>query len=143
MQQNATYQRRVEKVASRTAEEPALPRKRVLVVDDEPLIGTTLRILLDEHEVKVVGSGVAARELLETGERFDVILCDLMLDGFSGMDLARWLDVARPELASRIVFMTGGAFTDEARAFLRNVPAARQLEKPFSSDQILRVLRSL
>lgn len=116
---------------------------RVLVVDDEPLIGTTLRILLDEHEVKVASSGLAARELLERGEAFDAILCDLMLADFSGMDLARWLGGARPELSDRLVFMTGGAFTDEARSFLRAVPPARQLEKPFTTEQIMRVLRSL
>lgn len=120
-----------------------IERLRVLVVDDEPLIGTTLRILLDDHDVKVVVSGLAARELLERGERFDVILCDLMMEDLSGMDLARWLEQARPELAGRVVFMTGGAFTEEARRFLRTVPASRQLEKPFSTDEILRALAQL
>src|SRR5690606_38262120 len=118
-------------------------RCRVLVVDDEPLIGTTLRILLDDHDVSVVSSGSAARDLLATGVAFDVILCDLMLEGFSGMDLSRWLEEARPELAPRLVFMTGGAFTDEARQFLRGVPSTRQLEKPFSTDDIQRVLRAV
>ncbi|MCZ7685450.1 MAG: response regulator [Sandaracinaceae bacterium] len=118
-------------------------RLHVLVVDDEPLIGTTLRILLDEHEVRVVGSGPAARDLLAGGASFDVILCDLMLEGFSGMDLSRWLETERPEMAKRLVFMTGGAFTEEARSFLRGVPSARQLEKPFSTEDILRVLRSV
>jgi len=115
----------------------------VLVVDDEPLIGTTLRILLDDHEVTVASSGLAARDLLARGGGYDVVLCDLMLTDFSGMDLARWVESARPELKDRLVMMTGGAFTDEARAFLRGVPATRQLEKPFSSDQIMRILRSL
>jgi CheY-like chemotaxis protein len=116
---------------------------RVLVVDDEPLIGTTLRILLDNHDVSVVTSGRAARELIERDDRFDVILCDLMLDDFTGMDLSRWMETARPALMQRLVFMTGGAFTEEARRFLHGVPADRQLEKPFSSDEILRVLEHL
>lgn len=114
---------------------------RVLVVDDEPLIGTTLRILLEEHDVRVVTSGRAARDLLAEGASFDVILCDLMLDDLSGMELSRWLAGTRPEAAERLVFMTGGAFTDEARDFLRDVPRHRQLEKPFSSDEIHRLLR--
>ena len=75
-------------------------------------------LLLDEHDVKVVISGLAARDLFERGERFDVILCDLMLEDLSGMELSRWLQDERPDLAERVVFMTGGAFTEEARAFL-------------------------
>lgn len=146
--QNATHERRTETSAAsrrsgRSDGMDVTARLCVLVVDDEPLIGTTLRILLDDHEVSVVSSGPAARELLASGASFDVILCDLMLEGFSGMDLARWLEEARPELAPRLVFMTGGAFTDEARQFLRGVPSTRQLEKPFSTDDIQRVLRSL
>ncbi len=146
--QNATHGRHTEsskstRHAGRSEGSDVTRPLRVLVVDDEPLIGTTLRILLDEHDVRVVGSGLAARDLLAGGASFDAILCDLMLEGFSGMDLARWLEAERPELAGRLVFMTGGAFTDEARAFLSRVPAARQLEKPFSTEAILRALRSL
>ena len=117
-------------------------RLRVLVVDDEPLIGTTLRILLDEHEVSIATSGRRAQELLAEDRGFDVILCDLMLDDVSGMELARWLDEEDPDLAARMVFMTGGAFTEPAREFLARIPRSRQLEKPFSSDQIHALLRS-
>ncbi len=147
MQQDATHGRemgvRIANERMGVADERSLVRMRVLVIDDEPLICTTLRILLDEHEVRVVSSGREARELLAAGGSFDVILCDLMLDDFSGMDLARWLESARPDLLDRLVFMTGGAFTDEARRFLRGVPPTRRLEKPFSSEQITRILGSL
>lgn len=108
---------------------------RVLVVDDEPLIGTTLRILLDDHDVEVVTSGRAAQKVLAEGA-FDVVLCDLMLDDLSGMELSALLDEARPDLKEHVIFMTGGAFTEEARTFLRGVPKGRQLEKPFSAAEI-------
>ena len=122
-------------------DEPTVERSlRVLVIDDEPLIGTTLRILLDNHDVQVVTSGSAARDLLAGGASFDVVLCDLMLDDLSGMELARWLAQERPDVAERVIFMTGGAFTAEARDFLRDVPRQRQLEKPFSSEEIHRLL---
>ena len=122
-------------------DEPTAERSlKVLVVDDEPLIGTTLRILLDDHDVQVATSGTAARDLLAGGASFDVILCDLMLDDVSGMEIARWLEQERPDVVDRVVFMTGGAFTTEARDFLRNVPRHRQLEKPFSAEEIHRLL---
>ena len=122
------------------ASAPGERRLSVLVVDDEPLIGTTLRILLDDHDVTVETSGRSARDRLDEDQSFDVVLCDLMLDDVTGMELARWLSEAHPEMVERLVFMTGGAFTEEARAFMRNVPRQRQLEKPFSSDQIQTLL---
>ncbi|MFK7987920.1 MAG: response regulator [Sandaracinaceae bacterium] len=115
-------------------------RLRVLVIDDEPLIGMTLRILLEDHDVTVETSGRAARDRLSEEESFDVILCDLMLDDVSGMQLAAWVQEHRPSLETRLVFMTGGAFTDDARAFMRDVPRERQLEKPFSADEIEELL---
>lgn len=139
MHHDATQRSGAAERASSGGEAP----RRVLVIDDEPLIGTTLRILLDEHDVTTVTSGRGAREILARGERFDVILCDLMLRDVSGMDIARWLETTEPELAKRLVFMTGGAFTDEAREFLRSIPATRQLEKPFSTGDIQRVLRAV
>ncbi|MEC7520857.1 MAG: response regulator [Myxococcota bacterium] len=125
--------------ASNDAPESEARTMRVLVIDDEPLIGTTLRILLDDHDVEVVTSGRAAQEVLAEGS-FDVILCDLMLDDLSGMDLSAWLDEARPDLTEHVIYMTGGAFTEDARRFLREVPKQRQLEKPFSASEIQAVL---
>lgn len=117
----------------------ALPR--ILIVDDEPMIGTTLRVLLsDEHDVVLAESGRDAREHLER-EEFDLVLCDLMMPGVSGMDLHRWLSGRSPGLARRMVFMTGGVFTDEARVFLDEVPNPR-IEKPFDTKQLLRLIQA-
>jgi CheY-like chemotaxis protein len=112
---------------------------RILIVDDEPMIGTTLRVLLsDEHDVVLAESGKAAREHLER-EGFDLILCDLMMPGLSGMELHRWLETSNPLLAQRMVFMTGGVFTDEARDFLDTVPN-RRIEKPFDTRHLLTLI---
>ena len=81
-----------------------------------------------------------AKDLLQTGARFDVILCDLMLDEMTGMALYRELEETRPELAQRMIFMTGGAFTPRAQGFLARV-TNRVLEKPFSPDDLLALLR--
>ncbi|MBL0698456.1 ATP-binding protein [Comamonas sp. JC664] len=114
-------------------------RKRVLVVDDEPLLAAVLgRVLGARHEVVVVHSGREALELLARDPDFDRVFCDLMMDGMTGMDVHDALAARAPELLSRFVFMTGGAFSERARAFLQSVPLPR-IEKPFE----LRVLHAL
>ena len=116
-------------------------RPRVLVIDDEPLMGTTLEVTLgDRYDVAVVQSGRAARGLLEEDASFDAILCDLMMPEFSGMDLHRWLLEHRPALAPRVVYMTGGAYTEDARSFLERVA---HVEKPFDVDDLLDTLQEV
>jgi CheY-like chemotaxis protein len=116
------------------------PRLRVLVVDDDPLVAkAAARTLARLHEVAVSGSAAAALARLEAGERFDVILCDLMMPQMTGMELHEVLRRLHPELADRVVFITGGAFTDRAGAFLREVPNAC-VEKPFDPAQLREVV---
>jgi PAS domain S-box-containing protein len=118
-------------------------RGRVLVVDDEAMIRSTLqRLLKPEHEVVAVENGHAAECLLATDDRFDVVLCDLMMPEVSGMDLYDGLAVTRPELASRMVFISGGAFTERARHFFASVPNLR-LEKPFDVANLRELVRVL
>ncbi|WP_426756407.1 ATP-binding protein [Myxococcus sp. Y35] len=106
-------------------------RKRVLVVDDEPLLAAVLgRVLGTRHEVVVVHSGREALDLLASDARFDRVFCDLMMDGLTGMDVYDVLSARQPEVLSRFVFMTGGAFSERARTFLQSVPLPR-IEKPF------------
>jgi CheY-like chemotaxis protein len=97
-------------------EKAAAARGRVLVVDDERLVGNSLRrALAADHEVSVVASARMALRLLEQGERFDAVITDLMMPDLTGVELARALVALDPRLAGRIVFMTAGAVTDEAR----------------------------
>jgi len=104
---------------------------RVLVVDDEPAVGFAVRRVLRNHEVTVVTEAQSALDLLATGKDFDVILSDLMMPGMSGMEFHAALSGLHPRMASRVVFVTGGAFTPEANAFLDRVPNER-MEKPFN-----------
>ena len=79
---------------------PRAPRARVLVVDDEPLVGAVLRRTLVEHDVTVVESARAALDRIAAGERYDLVLSDLLMPGLSGMDLYRELVRARPAARS-------------------------------------------
>jgi PAS domain S-box-containing protein len=119
------------------------PRARILVVDDEAMVGRAVaRILGVEHEVTAVTSGEAALSQLRAGPAFDLVLCDLMMPGLSGMDLFEQVRQADPAAAARFVFLTGGAFTDRAREFLERVQGPR-LEKPFDPDGLRRGVAGL
>lgn len=123
------------------AETPAakLPgKKRVLVIDDEPMVGQLVAKVLVDHLVIAETSGRAALTRLSGGERFDFILCDVMMPEVSGMDF--YAELA-PELRARIVFLSGGAFTEGAQRFLDSVPN-RRLAKPFDVDALTAVLLS-
>jgi PAS domain S-box-containing protein len=116
-------------------------RFRLLVVDDELAIGRTLAIALaDECEVTTVASGREALAILSGPAEFDVVLCDLMMPDVSGMDVYERVLHARPDVARRFVFVTGGAFTDRARAFVDDVKLP-VLEKPFALHRLPEMLR--
>jgi signal transduction histidine kinase len=110
-------------------------RACVIVVDDEPLVGRSIRRALREHDVEVFESGKAAIARLSNDEPFDVVFCDLMMPEVSGMEIYRRVTECRPERAARFVFMTGGAFTAKARDFLEQT-SLPCLEKPFELGQI-------
>ena len=126
--------------AKRRADTPLVPgpnevaatgRADVLVVDDERAVAITLARILVHHRVTTVSSAREALELICADTPFDIILSDLMMPGMSGMELYDTLARERPQAAERMVFMSGGAFTPAARAFLDRVPNER-LEKPFN-----------
>jgi CheY-like chemotaxis protein len=110
----------------------------VLIIDDHPGMGVSLRLLLEpEHEVKTAVSPEAALELLE-GQPFDLILCDLMMPGMSGLELHARVKLKDAALAEKFVLMTGGA-TTPAMARALEASNLRVLEKPFEPG-LLRAL---
>ncbi len=97
-------------------------RKRILIVDDEIQVGTSLRrVLSGEHDVEVTVSAHDA--LIRIGElpAIDLILCDLMMPAMSGIELYRTLFEMNCDYAHRIIFMTGGVFTQQEQKFLNSL----------------------
>ncbi len=118
-------------------------RARILIIDDEPLLGQTLRFAFqDKHDVEVASSGREALERLASDADFDLVLCDLMMPDVSGEHVYRAVSEHTPSLVQRFVFMTGGAFTERAQEFLAHF-AGRQLEKPFNIDEVELLLSEL
>jgi CheY-like chemotaxis protein len=132
--------------ASRFAAPAAAPprRCRILVVDDEPLIAAMLRrTLAPDHEVVAAESGrEALHRLVDDRERFDLVLCDLMMPEMTGMEVHAALARSAPDEAERLVFVTGGAFTPRAQAFLAGVPN-RCIDKPIDVLQLRALVQGL
>ncbi|MFN3201663.1 MAG: ATP-binding protein [Bradymonadia bacterium] len=121
----------------------AVPRGRVLIVDDEPLVGRSLRRMLsDEHDVEALTNARAALDLLASGAKFDVILCDVMMPDMSGAAFHEALQAQWPEMTRRLIFITGEAFTPDARAFVEQSHTVC-LDKPVSPRLLRRVIRKM
>ena len=132
--------------AERHSSAPPPPRAeasdqaRILVIDDERLVGRALKRALATHEVIALQDPDEALRRFLT-EPFDLCICDLMMPGLSGMEIHAQVTHRAPELAERMVFMTGGAFTPRSRSFLEEVPN-RTIEKPFGIEMVRAVVAS-
>jgi PAS domain S-box-containing protein len=105
----------------------------VLIIDDEAPIRAALRryFMRRGWQVEEASDGRAALALIEArGERFSVVVSDLRMPGFSGIDLHDRLALERPELLRRIVFSTGDVASREAASFVQRT-ACPVLQKPF------------
>ena len=109
----------------------------VLVIDDEPMVAKALCRLLESrgYEALAAGDGAAGIDLALCGD-FDVILCDLMMPDVSGVDVHDRLMLERPDLAERMIFVSGGAFTSREQSFVEE-GHRRVLTKPWSPDTLL------
>jgi signal transduction histidine kinase len=131
-------------IASQASEPEAAAgrRGRIAVIDDDASVAVVIARLLEaRHDVL---SFLSARQALEAlrSERFDVILCDLMMPDMTGMDLHAELTRTAPELVPRMVFMTAGAFSPRAREFVEQTTNAH-VEKPFDRAKLLAVVAAL
>jgi PAS domain S-box-containing protein len=115
----------------------APPRRRILIIDDEPRLAQSMRMLIEpSHDVVVTTRGAEALAWVGEGQRFDLVLCDLQMPGTTGMDVYSHLRAHAPELAERLVFISGGAYTQATRDFVRSV-RNRILEKPVRPEELL------
>jgi two-component system, NtrC family, sensor kinase len=116
--------------------------RRLLLIDDEPAVGSAVsRLLRNLYDVHVIQDAREALRRLSNGEKFDAILCDLMMPGMSGMDFLVELERLAPELAPRTGLMTGGV-NPLAREFVGR-RARELLEKPFERDQLCTFVETL
>jgi len=117
-------------------ERPAMPRRRILVVDDEPEIAATLAEMLQDagHWVETAENGRQALDRLAAGA-FDLILSDLRMPVMDGPALYGALRAAHPALLGRIAFITGDTLSTQIKEFL-SATGVPSIEKPFTTEAI-------
>ena len=116
----------------------SIRRLRVLLVDDEPAVTRAYRRLLRDHDVVIANATDALKEL-ERNSRFDAVLCDIMMPDIDGPAFYEILKQRFPHLPDRVVFLTGGVFTDRVQDFVDSVQN-RVLSKPVSRERLLEAL---
>jgi CheY-like chemotaxis protein len=114
---------------------------RVLVVDDEPMVGKSLQLVLaSEFDVTLATESERALEWLSAGESYDVILCDVMMPNIDGVELRNRVEQFSADQAARIVFITGGLLLPRVRLLLDSVPNTC-IEKPFDLEGLRELIR--
>jgi two-component system cell cycle sensor histidine kinase/response regulator CckA len=110
-------------------------RARILVVDDEPQVGTAIRRILNAHEVVATTRAAEALELIAKGGDFELVLCDLAMAEISGRQFYERLSVEHPEYGERVIFMSGGAFSPDLERFLKSTTRPC-FPKPFGAAEL-------
>jgi PAS domain S-box-containing protein len=100
---------------------PGSRRARLLMIDDEPMLLRTLPRMIPSHDVVCLENAEEALSLLERDPGFDIIFCDLMMPTMTGMQFYEALLARAPQLARRVVFLTGGVTSANTADFLRVV----------------------
>lgn len=108
---------------------------RILVVDDDEDVAWALQRILDDYDVVMTLKAREALDLVRSGERFNAIVCDLMMPEMLGSDLYEEIKRAAPDQAARMIFVTGGATTTTAKEFLKSA-ALPVLIKPFGTREL-------
>lgn len=126
-------------VAPPSAPSPVRVPARILVVDDQESVGRAVERVLRGYDVIALVDPREALARITGGERFAVVLCDLMMPEMTGAVLYDRVRAIDPEQAERMVFITGGAITTETRTFARNI-GRTVLLKPFVVDELRAVV---
>ena len=132
-------------LARATPSTPALPKLRILVVDDDAVNRQAMRLLLERegHDVVAVENGLEAIERLgPASNRFDAVVTDLQMPRLGGRALYEQLQEQRPQLAERFVFVTGDQARVETRHFLESC-GQPSVTKPYDLSELITAIGSV
>lgn len=116
-------------------------KKRILVVEDEPVIGRLCRRVLNAegYDVDVVDNGLSAKEVA-TSTDYNLCISDIRLPGITGIQLYEHWQTSKKNLASNLIFITGDSLSNNIQSFLdkSNRPCVM---KPFTPDELLKAVQ--
>ncbi len=119
-------------------------QRTVLLVDDDPAVADTLASMLAREGLTVqrVATGEDALAAVAR-DTFDAVFLDVRLPDISGQEVYARLLAEHPDVARRVVFVTGGLWRVESRGLREKLPAQPTLSKPCTLAQIREALRLL
>jgi DNA-binding NtrC family response regulator len=113
-------------------------KARILILDDEPIVGDRLKPALEKcgYEVETQTDSQAAIDLLAR-TRYDVLITDLKMAGPSGLDVLRFVKEQTP--STRVIVITGYATAEQAKESIKS-GAVDFIAKPFRISQLRELL---
>jgi CheY-like chemotaxis protein len=122
---------------------PQAIRRKVLLIDDEPAVGTAVRRLLrDFHEVEALQDAREALKRIASGTKYDAIVCDVMMPEMTGVQFFQELERSAPEMARHTGLMSGGVFSPQALQFIES-RSVELLHKPFERESLKKFVERL
>jgi DNA-binding response OmpR family regulator len=117
--------------------------KRVLVVEDEPTISRVCQRVLAAQgfEVDIAMNGLIAMQMVNE-KTYDLCLSDIKIPLMGGIEFYSQLTSERPELAGKIIFMSGDTLSGNTAELLKEAKRPF-LPKPFVPDELLKIIRSV
>jgi two-component system NtrC family sensor kinase len=117
--------------------------ERALLIDDDADVAEALTAMLVKEGLRVVHAATAGEGLaLLDAEPWDAVFLDVRLPDLSGPEIYRRLTESHPDLAQRVVFVTGGVWRSDSR-LRQELPPQPVLPKPCTQDAVRGVLRRL
>jgi len=115
----------------------------ILVVDDEPLIVKLLEDFLRRKGFSVITAttGYQALNILQNN-RVELVISDIKMPQMDGKRFYSAIKANNPALLEKLIFITGDTLSDDTRKFLKTIKG-RYLKKPFSFDEIMKLIDSM
>lgn len=112
-------------------------KQRILVVEDEPVIGRVCQKVLAKQgfSVDVASDGKKAIDILHD-RYYDLCILDLRMPGIDGIQLYKHLNDYNPELSQSVIFTTGDITSSQAAKFLSSSEQV-YLQKPFTPRELI------
>jgi len=116
-------------------------KKKILVVEDEAVICTIYRLVLEAEgfEVYIAADCLTAQKMINH-TNYDLCLIDILIPEMSGRQLYQWLLETHPQLATKVIFCTGSSMDERIKKFLEK-SGRPLLSKPFSIDELISIIQ--